>query len=115
MHPMKVIVLAGHSLLAEGTANWLRQHPNRVQVQMIDPVIEDLVDQTVSARPAVIIMDTCDPDLGHSNCLCHILRDLPDVKVLLLDTLHSRIQVVSTSLHKAAEMRDLIDLIVNPT
>jgi DNA-binding NarL/FixJ family response regulator len=114
MSAKTVIVLAGHSLLAEGTANWLRQYADRVRVQIIDPVINDVVDQTVSAKPAVIIMDTCDPDLVHSNCLCHILRALPKVKVLLLDSLHSQIQIVSTSLHPTAEMQDLIELIVSP-
>jgi hypothetical protein len=114
MQPQRVIVLAGHSLLAEATANWLRQHADHLEVQIIDPVVQDLVGRTVSAQPAFIIMDTCDPDLGHSSCLCHMLQALPEAKVLLLDSLHSRIQVVSTDVRKAAEMQDLIELIVGP-
>jgi len=113
MQPRRVVIVAGHSLFADGTANRLRQYPERVEDLRLSPAEGDLLERVVAARPSVIIMDQRDPEIGHSSSLQRILSSLPSVHVLLLDPKKAQIQVVSSQTQEPVEVEDLIELISN--
>jgi chemotaxis response regulator CheB len=113
MEPKRVLIVAGHSLFADGTANRLLQYPEQVDVQRLNPADEDLLEKAIEARPSVIIMDQRDPEIGQSMSLERILRSLPGVQVLLLDPQNAEIQVVSSRTREPVEVEDLLALISN--
>lgn len=113
MQPKRVVIVAGHSLFADGTANRLRQYPERVEILRLSPAEGDLLERVVAARPSVIIMDQRDPEIGHSLSLQRVLSSLPSVHVLLLDPKKAQIQIVSSQTQEPVEAEDLIELISN--
>jgi DNA-binding NarL/FixJ family response regulator len=115
MQPKRVVIVAGHSLFADGTANRLRLYPEQVEVLRLSPAEGDLLERVIAARPSVIIMDQRDPEIGHSLLLQRVLGSLPSVHVLLLDPKKAQIQVVSSQTQEPVEVEDLIELISNST
>lgn len=111
MQPKRVVIVAGHSLFADGTAHRLRQYPEQVEVLRLSPSEGDLLERVIAARPSVIIMDQRDPEIGHSLSLKRVLSSLPAVQVLLLDPKKAHIQVVSSQTQEPVEVEDLIALI----
>ncbi|MGA9192719.1 MAG: hypothetical protein WBZ24_13385 [Anaerolineales bacterium] len=115
MQPKRVLIVAGHSLFADGTANRLGQYPEQVEVLRLSPAEGNLLDRAIAARPSVIIMDPRDPEIGRALSLRGVLSALPSVHVLLLDPKKAQIQVVTSQTSEPVEVEDLIELISNAT
>jgi len=115
MQPKRVVIVAGHSLFADGTAKRLGQYPEQVEVLRLNPAEGDLLERVIAARPSVIIMDSRDPEIGHALSLRDVLSSLPSIQFLLLDPKKAQIQVVSSQTREPVEVEDLIELISNTT
>jgi DNA-binding NarL/FixJ family response regulator len=106
-----IVILSGRSLFAEGVASRLRQHPQRVKVEVLDAHQPDAVNQIASAQPSAVILDTADTELTQLCLLARLQLALPGLKVICLNTNQSRIQVVTSEQLPAAEVNDLLDVI----
>jgi DNA-binding NarL/FixJ family response regulator len=109
--PSRLIILSNHSLFAEGVASRLRQYPERVDVRFVDPQQADYLDQIKEIRPSAVIIDAADTDRTQCCLLCDLLMALGNVKLIRLEVQHKDIQIVTSSQHSLAEVRDIIDIV----
>lgn len=108
---MHVVIVSGHSLFAEGVASRLRQHPQRVRLEVMDARQPDVVIQIASARPSAVILDTADPDITKLCLLAKLQLALPGLKVICLDSGQDRVQVMTSEQLPAGQVHDLLDVI----
>jgi DNA-binding NarL/FixJ family response regulator len=113
MRAKRVLIVASHSLLADGVANRLRLCPEQVEICRLSPGDEDLPERVTETGPSAISIDQRDPAIGTSLSLSTILDSLPGVQVLLLDPQDAQVQVVSSRTQGPIEMEDRFELISN--
>jgi DNA-binding NarL/FixJ family response regulator len=106
-----VVILSGHSLFAEGVASRLRQHPQRVNLEVMDVRHPDVMAQVASARPSAVILDATDPDIDRLCLLARLQLALPGLKVICLDPGQDRVQVMTSEQLPAGQVFDLLDVI----
>ena len=114
MDQARVVILSGHSLFTQGIASRLRQHSERLEIQIIDPHHADVSEQVVAAQPSAVIIDASDPDAEMYCSIGELLVALPSLKIIRLDPQQPQVQVVTSEQRTAGEVRDLIDLIEPP-
>jgi len=108
---MHVVILSGRSLFAEGVASRLRQHPQRVRLEVMDAKQPDVIAQIASARPSAVILEAADPDIAKLGLLAKLQLALPGLKVICLDSEQDRVQVMTSEQLPAAQVHDLLDVI----
>ena len=106
-----IVILSGRSLFAEGVASRLRQHPQRVRVEVMDAHQPDAVTQIASVRPSAVILDTADTEITQLCLLARLQLTLPGLKVICLNTKQARIQVMTCEQLPATQVNDLLDVI----
>ena len=107
----RVVILSGHSLFAEGVASRLKKHLDRIDLQVVDINLEDVLSKLVSLKPATVILDAMDAETRNLIPLSKLLKALPAVTIIRLDPQHTRVQVVTSKEHKLGEVKDLIKVI----
>lgn len=107
----RIIILSGHSLLAEGIASRLRQYPQRADVRFVDPQQLDYVEQIAALQPSAIIIDAADTDTTQSCVLCDLLLTLENVTILRLEVQQKDIRVITSVQQQFDEVRDILDII----
>jgi hypothetical protein len=105
-----VVILSSHSLFIEGVASRLRQYPQRVDVQFVDPQQPDFIPQIKSIRPAVILVHSTDPEDEQPRLFCDLLTVLSNVTIIRLGAKHKEAQIVTSTKRKINEVRDIIDI-----
>lgn len=110
----RVVILSGHSLFAEGVASRLRQHLHELELEVVDPRQPDAIARITAARPSTVILDANDSEVIEACPLGRLLRALPALKVIRLDSQQQEIQVVTSELRSVSEVRDLIKVIESP-
>ena len=107
----RIVILTSHSLLLEGVASRLRQYPERVELQFVDPQQPDYVEQITAIRPSAVILDAV--DTGHNQCcvLCDLLSALNEVTVVRLDVQQKDIRLITSKKQQFDEVRDILDII----
>ena len=106
-----VILLSGQSLFTEGVANRLREYPDRVAVQMMDPGLPDTFSEIAKIDAAVIMLDANDLGTTQLCPLSELIFKHPKLKVMGLDSQKELIQVVSSEQFRVVDVNDLIQII----
>jgi len=107
----RVVILSGHSLFAEGVASQLRQHPQELELEVVDIRQPDALAQIIAARPSAVIMDATDPEVARLGLLSRLPLALPGLKLICLDSQQEQIQVMTSEQLSADQVRDLLDVI----
>jgi DNA-binding NarL/FixJ family response regulator len=110
-----IVILSGHSLLAEGVASRLRQHLNQCTFRFIDPRQPDAMVQIAAARPSAVILDVTDPEIDRIGILSRLQLALSGLKIICLDPRQEQITVVTSRQQRAAEVRDVIEVLNDST
>ncbi len=63
-------------------------------------------------KPAVAILDAQDPELRKSLHVQDLLRSVPGLRVILLDSQQEDLQILTGEYRRAGRMEDLLDLIL---
>lgn len=108
---LHVVILSGRSLFAEGVASRLRQHPQRVKLEVMDARQPDVMARILSDEPSAVILDAADPDIAKLGLLAKLQLALPGLKVICLDSERDRVQVMTSERLPAAQVHDLLDVI----
>ncbi len=112
MSKIRVVILTGHSLFADGAASRMRQHARDVEIRVIDPATGDVLHMLREFKPAAAILDAQDPELRKSLPIQDLLRTVPDLRVILLDSQQEDLQILTGEYRRAGKMEDLLDLIL---
>lgn len=107
----RVVILSGTSLFAEGIASRLRQHPDRIALEVMDSQKPEVIDHISSSRPSAVLVDanSLDPELM---CLVTKLQlRQPDLKIVWLDSEKDRVQLMSSEQLHVAQVHDLLEMI----
>lgn len=107
----RLIILSEHTLFAEGVASRLRQYPERVAVRFVDPQQADYLDQIKKIRPSAVIVNAAETDDTHCCLLCDLLIALANVTIVRLEIQDKDIQIVRSSQHSLAEVKDILNII----
>lgn len=104
----RVVILSAHSLFVEGVASRLRQYPQRVDVQFVDPQQPDYIAQLKKIRPAAIVVHAADTDTNQNRLLCDLLMALSNVTIIRLEAQDKETQIVTSTQQTITEVRDII-------
>ena len=107
----RVIILSGRSLLAEGVASRLRQHPQRVNLEVMDARLPDAVSRIVSAQPSAVILESSDAEIGPLCLLSRLQLAFPGLTVIYLDRELDRIHLMTSEQLPAKQVSDLLEVI----
>ncbi len=107
----RVVILAGHSLFAEGVASRLRKYIDRFNLKVLDINEEDVLSKIVSLKPATVILDAMNAETSENLPLSKLLKALPEVTIIRLDPQQTQVQVVTSEERMLDEVKDLIDVI----
>jgi hypothetical protein len=110
-----IVILSCHSLFAEGIARRLQEYLQLADLRIVDPRQFDVVANLSVARPSFVILDITDPQTVEHCPLSELLLAFPDLRVICLDPREDQVQLVSGERRRAAEVRDLADMIEQST
>ena len=105
----RVVILAGHSLFAEGVASRLRKYIDRFNLKVLDINEEDVLSKIVSLKPATVILDAMNAETSENLPLSKLLKALPEVTIIRLDPQQTQVQVVTSEERMLDEVQDLIE------
>jgi hypothetical protein len=111
MAKSQVIILSKQTLFAEGVASRLKQYPQRVEFQFVDPQNPNYLDEIEAAHPSAVILDAAELKIDKHCVLCALLLAFPFIKVIRLAVESDYIQVISSTKHRLGEVRDLLEVI----
>ena len=109
--PKRLVILSNHTLFAEGIASRLRQYPERVETHFVNPQQADYLAQIKQICPSAVIIDAADTDSTQCCLLCDLLMALVNVTLIRIEVQSKDIQLISSSQHPLAEVRDIIDIV----
>ena len=109
----KVVVLTGHSLLAQGIISNLRKSSSSLEVEALDVACPDLVNALALIQPQIVIMEASlrqnDPDCS----LNRLFEVLPNLIVLEVNLNNSSIQLIRSDLYDAGGFAGLLNVLDN--
>lgn len=109
--PLKVAILFHRSLLADGIALRLREHPELVEAQMVDASSADAVERLREICPTAVIVDATDTDALRSLPITQVLDAAPGSKAMLIDPRLGDVKVYSVLRHSARAIEELIAMV----
>jgi hypothetical protein len=107
-----IVIVAHHSLFADGVAAWLGQHLATVELASVDPWLPDAAERIVAARPSAVLLVSLMPDVARSCRVEELLRSLPGLKVVRLDPAVQNVQVMTSRQCPVGSVRDLAEIIM---
>jgi DNA-binding NarL/FixJ family response regulator len=111
MSKAQVVILSGQTLFAEGIASRLQQFPQKVAVSILNPEGMQTLERISQAQPAAVIIEASEPRDDTLCSLCTLLTTIPGLKVIRLDPEHSDVQIITSTHLRAADVRDLVELL----
>jgi DNA-binding NarL/FixJ family response regulator len=111
----RVVVLTAPSLFTEGIATRLREHTDRIELEVVDSRNDDALATAIAARPEVVLLEACDRNADTHCPLDDLLAAVPSVKVIRLDPSRDQIQVVTSEQRTVRDPMDLIGIVLPPT
>lgn len=108
---LRVAILSSQSIFAEGVAASLRQRLDDQSLLIVDARQANPLQQVLAARPRSVVLDATDAVIAQYCPLDRLLDALPSLTVIRIDPQHDRIQVVTSTQHRADQMSDLLDVI----
>ncbi len=112
MPPVRVVIISGQSLFAEGVASRLEQFPETTGLEVMHPQQSDLKARLTDIQPVVIIMDSNDAETAHLCPIITLMHTMPDSKIVCLDSQKEQVQVITSRNYPAPDIRDLIKAII---
>ena len=109
-----VVVLKGQSLFAEGTASRLKEYAGQIDLQILDPKDEEVLDRITALKPAAIILDNTDEETVDLCPLVKLFLEIQNLKIIQLDSQKKQIQVLTSTQQPAVEIQDLLHVINTP-
>jgi hypothetical protein len=106
-----VVILSGFSLFAEGTASSLRRSMASLQISVVDPRDEQVLEKIAELAPRTVILDMSDAAVEESCPVTVLLDLLPDLRIIRLDPGTEEIQIVSGEHRRATNIAELIEVI----
>jgi DNA-binding NarL/FixJ family response regulator len=110
----RVVILSGRSLFAEGIATRLREHPDQLELEIVNPRDPQALDRMIGRRPSVVIVDATDEDAARLKPMSTLLLALPALRVIRLDPGQDQIQVVTSEQRSVSAIGDLLHVIEAP-
>ena len=111
MPKVRVVVLSSHSLYGEGILTCLKAYQNALELLVIDAEHTDALDQIIAIQPSAVILDAGDHDVAVQCPLGRLLWELPDVRIIHLDTINKGFQLVTSEQHEAEEVQELLAIL----
>ena len=115
MSRIRVVVLTAPSLFTEGIATRLREHSDRIELEVVDSRNADALAKAIAAGPAVVLLEARDRNIERSCPLVDLLAAAPSVKIIRLDPSRDEIQVVTSEQRTVSDPMDLIGMVLPPT
>ena len=107
----RVVILSGHSLFAEGVACRLRQHPQELELEVVDIRQPDALARILAVRPSAVILDITDSEVARLGLMSRLPLVLPELKIVCLNSQQEHIQVVTSEQIPVDQVRDLLDVL----
>ena len=98
----KVVVITGHSLLAQGIISNLRKSSHSLEVESLDANRPDLVDMLVVLQPEIVVMEASPWQNGQGCSLNRLFEALPNLIVLEVNLNTSSVQMIRSGLYDAS-------------
>ena len=95
-HPLRVVILAHHSLLSGGVASKLSEYKDSLVVRLIDWDRPDLAEMLMEETPDFIIMDMGDANICQKTPIINLLELLPNAHVVRLNLASDSVRVFSS-------------------
>jgi len=92
---IKVVILAYHSLLADGIANLLEASANLFDTHLVDAGAEDAIEQILEIDPDVVLFDALDICATKKQVVENLMAILPQGVVLQIDSGSDLIKIFS--------------------
>ncbi|MEW5941420.1 MAG: hypothetical protein AB1750_17280 [Chloroflexota bacterium] len=107
----KVVVITGHSLLAQGIISNLRKSSHALTVESLDAARPDLVDTLVLLQPEIVIKEAA-PWQNEQGCsLNRLFEALPNLIVLEVNLNTSSVQLIRSGLYDASGFAGLMNVL----
>ena len=106
-----VAILTGNSLLAEGVISRLRQHPDQLDLRVIETTNPCAIKQIIDIQPSTVILDDSDPIVAQQSLIDTLLTNIPSLTLIRLDPQSTQIQVVHWEEHRVSKVRDLLEVL----
>ncbi len=107
----RVVILTGHTLFAEGLISRLREHNDRLDLQIVEPEDGDCLAKVVALRPYAVILDASERLTASGCTIGALLQRLPTVKIICLDPKERAIQIVTSEQRQAGKALELLEMI----
>jgi hypothetical protein len=111
---MRVVVLGTPSLFTEGIAARLGQHPDLIDLEVVDSRDANGLARTVANRPEVILFEEGEESMERPCPLMDLLVSGPKVRVIRLDASQDQIRVFTSEQRSVSEPRDLLGIVLHP-
>jgi hypothetical protein len=107
----KVVVLTGHSLLAQGIISNLRKSSFSLEVESLDIERADLVNTLVLLNPEIVIMEASQWQNDGNCSLNRLFEVLPNLIVLEVNLNNSSIQLIRSDLYDVGGFAGLLNVL----
>ncbi|OGT28702.1 MAG: hypothetical protein A2Z17_07230 [Gammaproteobacteria bacterium RBG_16_66_13] len=101
-------------MFTEGIATRLKEHADRIELQVVDSRKADAVAAVIAARPAVVLLEAPGQPVDSHCPLDSLLAAMPSVKIIRLDASRDQIQVVTSEQRTVLDPIDLIGMVLPP-
>jgi DNA-binding NarL/FixJ family response regulator len=110
-----VVVLKAPSLFTEGIAARLGQHPDEIELEVVDSRDAVRLASTMSNPPDVILFEAGDENVERHCLLVDLLTAAPGIKVVRLDASQDRMLVFTGEQRSINEPRELLRFVLELT
>ncbi len=108
---IKVVILAYHSLLADGIANLLVASANLFDTYLVDAAAKDAIEQILEIDPDVVIVDAMDMCAARKQVIENLMAVLPQGVVLQIDTGSDLIKIFSFVSRQVNQIEEVASII----
>ena len=109
--PLRIVILAHHSLLSGGIASKLGEFSDLLSVLTLDWNNTDVYQTLKQEAPDVIILDAGDSNICQTTPIPELLTAAPRAKIIRLDLGSDQVVVFSSIERKVKHASDLVQLI----
>lgn len=109
MPKIRVLILSGHSLFADGAASRLEEESADIESAILDPGMPDILARVVEFNPRVAIIDRDDPSLSGVITIPSIFRALPNLVMVIFDSQEEGIQILTSQFQNVGTIHGLIE------
>jgi hypothetical protein len=109
-----VLILAAPSLFSEGIAARLGQHPDQIDLSIVDSRDPQALVKSAQTRPEVVLFEANDRNVEGGCPLAQLMASDEPVRLIRLDPSHDQVYVVTSERVNVSEPLDLINMVLPP-